>query len=210
MSAGGASFASPSKRHCTGVILAGGAHTRFGAPKGLQTIGDIRIIDRVAQVLRDTTDALILSANAVDASEWLPGVTVIPDCAPGLGPLGGLQAAFEAAPESILVVAWDMPFVTTSLLRALRQRGEEGCLGVVPLGVSETLEPLCAWYAPGARRLVDDLLARGERRASAVGSAPGIVTLSAQEVAKHGDPVRLFMSVDTREALERARGRHLG
>ena len=206
MSLGGATVASPS-RHCTGVILAGGAHTRFGAPKGLETIGGARIIDRVAHALQETTDSLILSANAREAAEWLPGVEVVRDLTPEQGPLGGLQAAFAAARDSILVVAWDMPFVTTSLLRALRQRGEEGAVGVVPVGESGDPEPLCAWYAPEMRRLIDELLARGERRASALVSAPGIVTLSSPQVARHGDPAMLFASVNTPEALERARGR---
>ena len=47
-----------------GVVLAGGASTRFGAPKGLATVGGARIIDRVAAALREATPLLRLAANA--------------------------------------------------------------------------------------------------------------------------------------------------
>ena len=54
---------------CTGVILAGGGATRYGGrPKGLERVGGRRIIDRVADVLRETTDELLLVANAPDAA----------------------------------------------------------------------------------------------------------------------------------------------
>ena len=44
---------------CTGVILAGGAASRFGGlPKGLERVDGRRIIDRVASALREGSDDL--------------------------------------------------------------------------------------------------------------------------------------------------------
>ncbi len=49
---------------CTGVILAGGEATRYdGRPKGLESVGGLRIIDRVAAALGEVTDDLLLIAN---------------------------------------------------------------------------------------------------------------------------------------------------
>ena len=62
---------------CTGVILAGGLSSRYGGlPKGLERVGGRRIIDRVADVLGDVTDDLLLVANHPDAAAWLPGMPI--------------------------------------------------------------------------------------------------------------------------------------
>ena len=62
---------------CTGVILAGGAASRYGGlPKGLERVGGKRIIDRVAGALLEVTDDLLLVANSPDADTWLPGVAI--------------------------------------------------------------------------------------------------------------------------------------
>jgi molybdenum cofactor guanylyltransferase len=51
-----------------GAIVAGGGNTRFGGEsKGLRRVGGSRIIDRVARVLRDVCDDVILVANDPDA-----------------------------------------------------------------------------------------------------------------------------------------------
>ena len=52
-----------------GAILAGGASSRFGgAPKGLHTVGGVRIIDRVSRALLDVSSEVILISNAVEAA----------------------------------------------------------------------------------------------------------------------------------------------
>ena len=83
---------------CTGVILAGGAASRYGGlPKGLERVGGRRIIDRVTDVLRDVTDDLLLVANDPSAGDWLPGVPVQADIVPNAGGLGGIHAALHRA-----------------------------------------------------------------------------------------------------------------
>ena len=137
--------------HCVGVILAGGGATRCGGePKGLRLVEGTRIIDRVAAALRGVADELLLIANDPAADTWLPGVRTAADVRRGDGALGGLHAALShAGGHAVLVVAWDMPFASEGLLRALRAAGEQGYDAVVP--ESETsgrgVEPLCACIA---------------------------------------------------------------
>src|SRR5205085_1702057 len=58
-----------------GAILAGGRNVRFGGrPKGLESVGGIRVIDRVATALRVVTSELIVVSNDPDAVRWLPGL----------------------------------------------------------------------------------------------------------------------------------------
>ncbi|MEP7381445.1 MAG: molybdenum cofactor guanylyltransferase [Gemmatimonadota bacterium] len=192
--------------HCTGVILAGGGATRFGGrPKGLERVNGERIIDRVADALRESTDTLLLIANDPAAAHWLPGVMVAGDMRPGNGSLGGLQAALAHAGGAVLVVAWDMPFVPAALLRQLRSLGEAGADAALPeSGSRRGLEPMCGWYAPACLPAIDAALDRGDRRVVAFFDDVRVARLSAVVVASFGDPDRLFLNVNNAEELARA------
>jgi molybdenum cofactor guanylyltransferase len=198
----------PLANSCTGVILAGGRSSRFGgAPKGLARIGGERILDRVARALRASTDALLVAANDPDAEGWVSGARRVADRTPGLGALGGLQAAMAHAGTPLLVVAWDMPFVSASLLRELRARGERGALAVVPEGSDGRPEPLCAWYSNALLPRIERLLAAGERRAMALADGYGVERLDRSTVAQYGDPTLIFDNVNTADDLRRAEAR---
>jgi len=196
---------------CTGVILAGGGATRFGgAPKGLERIGGERIIDRVRAALSAVTDELLLVANAPDADRWLAGVRRVRDVRSGAGALGGLHAALTHAGTAILIVAWDMPFIPSALLGALRARGEgaaatsEGLLdAVLPEsdGSRRGVEPLCAWYAPSCLAPIEASLDRDDLRVIGFHNAAKIGRMTIEVVRTFGDPARIFSNVNTRDDL---------
>lgn len=196
---------------CTGVILAGGGATRFGgAPKGLERVGGERIIDRVATALRAVTDDLLLVANAPDADQWLDGVRRVKDVRTGAGALGGLHAALTHAGTAILIVAWDMPFVPSELLAALRARGERAAASpdgpldaVLPEsdGSRRGVEPLCAWYSPRCLAPIEASLDRDDLRVIGFHNEARIGRLTIEEVRAWGDPTRIFSNVNTRADL---------
>lgn len=193
-----------------GVLLAGGEARRFdGLPKGLAKVDDIRIADRILAALRGATDSQIVVSNDVRAAEWFPALRVTADAVPGLGPLAGIETALRAADgASILVVAWDMPFVTTPLLRGMRALGEIGAAAVVPAhGDPPVLEALCAYYASQALDTCSRLLMEGERRAHALCEAlPSAIVIPERVLVEHGDPEQLFLSVDSQEQLDALAG----
>jgi molybdopterin-guanine dinucleotide biosynthesis protein A len=193
-------------RRCTGVVLAGGLATRYGGrPKGLERVDGVRIIDRVADALRATTDDLLLIANHPDASAWLPGVRVASDVRPDAGSLGGIHAAIVRASRPVLVVAWDMPFVPPGLLTALRALGERGFDAAVPESDSQRgVEPLCAYYTPACVGAIERRLDVGDRRAIAFHQDVRIARLDAATVARYGDRARLFLNVNAPDDLVRA------
>lgn len=190
---------------CTGVVLAGGQALRFGGvPKGLERVGGKRIIDRVADALRATTDELLVIANDPGASAWLPEVRTAPDVQVGAGSLGGIHAALVHAGSAVLVVAWDMPFVPPSLLSALRTLGREADAVVPESDSRRGLEPLCAYYSPACLGPVERRIASGDRRVIAFHQDVRLVRLTAAEVAQHGDPAVMFMNVNTPDDLSHA------
>jgi len=96
--------------------------------------------------------------------DLVPTVTVVPDRAPGLGPLGGLATALEAVDAPWLVlVACDMPFVAAPLRRALlaAAASHPEAAAVVPR-TARGLEPLHAVYARACAPTVAAQLARAD------------------------------------------------
>lgn len=164
-----------------------------------------RIADRAIAALAGATDRQLVVSNDASASSWFPTLTVVADPIPGLGPLAGIETALHAAEgAAVIVVAWDMPYVTTPLLRGMRALGETGATAVVPAhGDPVVVEPLCAYYAHEALAACTRLLAAGERRAVALFESLGAaVSIPEHLLQAHGDPSRLFLSVDSMEQLE--------
>jgi CTP:molybdopterin cytidylyltransferase MocA len=103
-----------------GAIIAGGGATRFGGrPKGLELVAGVRILDRLVDAMVAAFGELpLLVANAPNAGDWRPGLRVVADAVPGLGS-SAESIPPSASPRPVVVAAWDMPFVTSELLREL-------------------------------------------------------------------------------------------
>ena len=189
----------------TGVILAGGQSTRYGGlPKGLERVGSLRIIDRVRAALEPVVDDLLLIANDDRATDWLPGVRCEADVLRDVGSIAGIHAALVHAESAVLVVAWDMPFVTADLLRGIRDAGHDADAAVPESDSRRGLEPLCAYYSPPCVAAIETRIAAGDRRVIAFYDDVRMVRVPADVVATFGNPAFLFMNVNTPEERVRA------
>jgi molybdopterin-guanine dinucleotide biosynthesis protein A len=199
-----------------GAVLAGGAARRYGGrPKGLVELGGRRILDRVVDAIQGVTGELpLLVANAPDAATWRPDLRTTPDVVPGAGSLGGIYTAVVSGAGPVLCVAWDMPFVSVDLLRALVDVESGGGAGYdaflpesAPSGAgrgSGVLEPLCAVYGPACGPAIERQMARGDLKAVGFHAAVKVGTLPLERVRQFGDPDVLFFNVNTPEDLARA------
>ena len=189
-----------------GAILAGGGATRFGGkPKGLEIVGGERILDRLVTVM---TTALgeppLLVANAPDAMGWRPDLRTVPDVRSGYGALGGIYTAVVAAPAPVVCVAWDMPFVSELLLRALAE-GLARHDAVLPQSDGRRgLEPLCAAYGPACGPAIEQSFEAGDLRAISFHQRIGVGILPLEQVRALADPDLLFFNVNTADDLTRA------
>jgi molybdopterin-guanine dinucleotide biosynthesis protein A len=191
-----------------GAVLAGGAASRYGGvPKGLLPVGGSRILDRVVErVYAVTGTPPLLVANAPGASAWRPDLQTIPDVRPGFGSLGGIYTAVTAAPEPVLCVAWDMPFVPEALLRDLVAGATAGDYDAfLPESSGRRgLEPLCAVYGPACGPAIAQRLDSGDLKAISFHADVRVGILSLAQVRGFGDPDELFFNVNTPDDLERA------
>jgi molybdopterin-guanine dinucleotide biosynthesis protein A len=202
----GSGAAGPGGRTVRGAILAGGGATRFGGkPKGLEQIGGQRILDRLAGVL---TSALgeppLLVANAPDAASWRPDLRTVADVRPGFGALSGIYTAVVESPAPVVCVAWDMPFVSESLIRALAD-GLQDSDAVLPQSDGRRgVEPLCAGYGPACGEAIAESIAAGDLRAIGFHDRIRVGILPLDQVRALADPDLLFFNVNTADDLAKA------
>jgi len=189
-----------------GAVLAGGAARRYGGrPKGLLEVGGQRILDRVVDALAAATgEPPLVVANAPDGPSWRPDLHTVPDARPDCGSLGGIYTAVVAGDGAVLCLAWDMPFVTADLLRAL-VHGAGGYDVFLPESDGRRgVEPLCAVYGPACRGAIERRLAQGDLKAIGFHPDVRVGTLPLERVRACGDPELLFFNVNRPEDLARA------
>ena len=162
------------------------------------------MLDRVVDALTAATGRPpILIANAADADGWRPGLAVHRDVIGGQGSLGGILTAVETA-APVLCVAWDMPFVTPGLLRALADLLAAADVAIPESDSRRGLEPLCAAYGPACGTAIRAALARQDQRAIGFHAGVRVERLARERVLQYGDPGVLFFNVNTPDDLERA------
>lgn len=184
-----------------GAVLAGGEGRRFGGPKAEADVGGMPLVDRAVETLRTVVDdVVIISARPLSA----PPAPVVADRVPGLGPLGGLDAALNAAQEGgyhgVLLVACDLPLLTPALLRRVA-----GSLGdhpaVAPQRQAGGVEPLCAAYTVALLPEVTKRLDQEDRSLHSLFRAVEGHTIPSWRL---GTPGASFLNVNTPEDRVRA------
>ena len=110
-------------RPLTGVLLTGGASTRFGSPKALAVIDGETLADRAWRLLHDACDERI----AVGKREYELPFDVLEDESDVRAPIVGVVAGLRAAQHDVaVVIPVDMPQLTVDSLHRLA----DACLDV--------------------------------------------------------------------------------
>jgi molybdenum cofactor guanylyltransferase len=181
-----------------GAILAGGRARRFGGQDKSRLIVQGRpIIERQIDVLRSIADDIFLVGHDPERFADL-SVPVFPDVVSGAGALGGILTALESTTaDRVLVVACDMPFLVTELLRALTVLAETGDGAWVR--TTRGPEPLLACYRQSARSRIREAVEAGELKAAALGDRLQLRELSEEDLAAFGPVNRLLANLNTPE-----------
>jgi len=144
----------------SGAILAGGKSKRLGEDKALVKIGDIPLIERAVQAIKPVISQPMIITNTPKKFDYL-NLPIYRDIIPNLGPLGGIYTALNYATDNhVLVMACDLPNVTTRIIQVLWDRGSHQDILVLDAGFG--LEPLCAVYSKRCIPVIKDQIEKGE------------------------------------------------
>lgn len=198
-----------------GAILAGGASSRYGAPKALAEVGGARVVDRVAAALRVVVAGPDIIAIVNDAA--LAAAIGLPhraDALHDIGALAGVHAALLHARErdraGVIAVACDMPFVSSALLHEIAARSGDADVVLPESEGRRGVEPLCAFYGVACIAAIEAAADRGDTRMIGFHEDVRTVRVPLDVVRTFGEPAVLFRNLNTpadRDAAEREAAR---
>lgn len=183
-----------------GAILAGGKSRRMGWEKLLLPFGEGTVLDAISAALSPLVERVRLIGRAPAAG--LP--TSQPDVHPGLGPLSGIHAALATSKrEAVLVVACDMPFVTTAFLQGLVRALTAEDDAVMPSPGGEPV-PVCALYRVRCLEAAARRLERGDLAARDFARSIKCRFLGDREIARIDPGGRALLNLNTPADYEKA------
>ncbi len=188
----------------TGMILAGGGSTRFGAPKAEVHWQGRSLLAHVVDCLRGCCREVVAVARTDQSTQgWPVDRIVCDDLSLPEGPLRGIIAGLAACRTAqAMVVACDTPCLQTALLTQL-QRGLDADTDAYVAEWDGRPQPLVGTYQRDARDVLAAALAGGEvspRRAL----LRLRVKLLGESECRRLDPLGLsFFNLNTPEDLAR-------
>ena len=177
------------------AILAGGRARRMGGvDKSRLPLDGRAILDRLLDVVRPVTTDIFAVGDTYGAAAQA-GLPVIPDLIADGGALGGIYTAILNSPcDRTLVLACDMPFVTTAFVQRLASVDEADV--VMPRTVAG-YQPLCAVYGRACAAPIRARLDLGERHAAVLPDGVRVAEIGPGELAAYDPDGLLFVNVNT-------------
>jgi molybdopterin-guanine dinucleotide biosynthesis protein A len=140
---------SPGPAEVGGLVLAGGSAVRLqGADKASIEVAGVTLLEHVLGALAGVPEVVVVGDEVPTSRP----VTFLREDPPGGGPAAGLLAGlagFARAPRLTVVLAVDLPLVTTATVQRLRDRlaGSDGSLdGALLVDGDGRRQYLCAVY----------------------------------------------------------------
>jgi len=205
-------------------IQAGGRSSRMKLDKAWLEIDGVPMIERAVAAAKPA-GRLGIIVNAANPQVERYGrlaescdARLIFDMHEHLGPLGGIHTALThcGAGESALILACDLPFITTEFLSFLCNvhQGENPQSAIrnpqsitVPLDQSNRLQPLAAIYDQSLEAVVSQMLAADELKVDLLHSRVPTRRVDFAEFSHLRDAERFFINVNTPEEYQVAVGR---
>lgn len=176
------------------VILAGGLSRRMGRDKASLPAGDGTLIEHLARRLAPVVAETIVAGGSARCN--LPGVTMVDDRYPGLGPLAGMHAGLEAARyPRVWVVGCDLPDTDPRLASLLY--GLAGDYDAVVPRIDGEPQGVCAVYDRALASRIESLLAAGERRLKMLLAASNVRYVASEELRVVDPELRSFRNINT-------------
>jgi len=185
------------------AILAGGRSRRMGRDKALLPIGGRSVIERVLDRVLPLSDDVTIITDVPGKYRHLD-YRMMGDVFPGNGSLGGIYTAIYAAQYlHCVVVACDMPFLNTDLLRYLVELSP-GFDVVIPR-IEEFPETMHAVYGKGCLKPIKSRLLADQLKIIGFFEDVGVRYVERDDVSRFDPTFRSFININTPTDWERVR-----
>ncbi len=194
-------------KSASAIILVGGRSARMGQPKATLRLRGITLIERtVAELAPAFDDIVVVAAPESEALELpsLGAATIVHDDDAYQGPVGALTRGLRAARHELaFACSCDLPMLRSEVASWLKSLVDE-CDAVIPQ-VGGRLQPLHAVYRRRCARALDAMVARGERRLSAIADAVNAHIVYEDEYRRADPDALSCFNINTPEDYARAK-----
>lgn len=189
---------------CSAIVLAGGKSSRIGTDKAeLKILGDTPLIQTVVRILQTISDDVIVVTQGPKYPDL--NVTWKSDTYHNAGPLAGIHAGLLAAKNNYaLVVACDMPFLSSQLLKYMVSLPQKYDILIPKLKTG--VEPLHAIYSRRCLSHIEKRLKEHRYQTLDLINDVNVRYLSERFIRKLDPHLRSFYNVNTWENIREAEG----
>ena len=182
-----------------GFVLAGGKSSRMGVDKTFVEFRGQTLIERALLTVSRVCERTIIVGDPAkfrnDSTTYGPAVA---DIFQGCGPLAGIHAALASSEADLnLVLAVDMPMVSSDLLKFIFRSAEKSDAIVTVPRTGAGLQPLCAVYRREFLGPAQEALRSGKYKIDAVFSGLSTLVLEPSQLIDAGFSERMFFNVNT-------------
>ena len=171
----------------------------MGSDKAFLEIDGQSLIQRALDLAR----AVVRDVRIVGAPEKFSALApAVADLYSDRGPLGGIHAALtNSATDLNLILAVDLPFLTTNFLQYLIAESESAAAVVTAPQAGGHLHPLCAVYRKQFLPHAERALSESRNKLDALFSEVPVRIISEEELKAAGFTAAIFRNLNTREDL---------
>jgi len=150
-----------------GVILSGGANSRFGGvTKANIIVEGSSIISRIISTIGNIFDEIIIVTNKPEEFQGFTEYKIVSDLYLNAGPLAGIHSALKSTSAStIFVFAGDMPFLDKKLIEDQIIEFNRFNFDILIPRIGNMIEPLHAIYSKRVLKKLECFLSEGKSRA---------------------------------------------
>ncbi len=187
----------------TAFILAGGKSTRMGADKAFVKLDGQTLLARALDAARFLTPNVHIVGDPAKFAQFAP---VIEDIFRDCGPLAGIHAALHTSPTDLnLILAVDLPLVSSALLQFLVARATDSAISIVTVPrTAEGWQPLCAVYRKPFADVAEQSLRAGRYKIGTLFDATHIQVIQQEELEAAGFSQTTFRNLNTPNDLAEA------
>lgn len=183
----------------TAFILAGGKSTRMGTDKAFVMLEGRTLLVRMLELARSVCADVKIVGDPAKFAAFAP---VVEDVFPGCGPLGGIHAALRSSQTDLnLMLAVDMPFVSTAFLGFLIGRARDSIATVTVVRPPEGWQPLCGVYRRALVGSAENALQAGRFKIDALFEKMQTQVIEEEELQREGFSADLFRNLNTPQDL---------
>jgi molybdopterin-guanine dinucleotide biosynthesis protein A len=189
----------------SGYVIAGGKSSRMGEDKAFVNFGGQTLLQRALTAMGAVCDRVAIVGEPTKFENYALAVAdIFAEC----GPLGGIHAALRhSSAELNLMLAVDMPFVSSELLAFLLKAAEGNAATITVPRVGNGFQPLCAVYRRDFASVAEQALRAGKYKIDAAFSGVSVRVIEEVELAVAGFSEQSFFNLNTPQDRRAAEGR---